>query len=215
MVKLWLNGVARCVVVDDYLPIDKHGNLLCSQTSNNSASTLELWVTLIEKAYMKLCGGYNFPGSNSGVDLFSLTGWIPERILFAKDPKNVRDFETEPERVWERIFSANSYGDCLITVSTQSELSEEAADVVGLVTGHAYAVLAVIQTSNGTRLLQLKNPWANRGWRGQYSCHDIESWKSFNFRQEVGYDPSVASKVDDGVSLYLEKCVAVFALVVH
>lgn len=97
MVKLWLNGVARCVVVDDYFPVDKHGNMLCSQTTSSTNSNyLELWVCIIEKAYMKLCGGYDFPGSNSGVDLFSLTGWIPERILFAENPDMVRDHETHP-----------------------------------------------------------------------------------------------------------------------
>lgn len=199
MVKLWLNGVARCVVIDDYFPIDKHGNLLCSQTIHNSASTLELWVCLIEKAYMKLCGGYDFPGSNSGVDLFSLTGWIPERVLFAKDPDNVKDFETPSERAWERIFSASSYGDCLITVSTQLDLTDAEADAIGLVTGHAYAVLAVMQAKNGTRLLQLKNPWAHKGWKGRYSSQDKDSWGSPAFRLEVGYNPDIAAKLDDGV----------------
>jgi calpain-7 len=201
MVKLWLNGVARCVVIDDYLPIDKHGNLLCSQTTHNSSTTLELWVCLIEKAYMKLCGGYDFPGSNSGVDLFSLTGWIPERVHFAKDDaeQQIKDFETPPERAWERIYSANSYGDCLITVSTQLEMTESEAEAIGLVTGHAYAVLAVIQTNNGTRLLQLKNPWAHKGWKGRYSSLDKASWGSPAFRQEVGYDPDVAAKLDDGI----------------
>jgi calpain-7 len=63
MVKLWLNGVARQVVVDDRLPIDKNSNLLCSNSSS-SREQLELWVSIIEKAYMKLCGGYDFPGSN-------------------------------------------------------------------------------------------------------------------------------------------------------
>jgi len=199
MVKLWLNGVARCVVIDDYLPIDKYGNLLCSQTTHNSDSALELWVCLIEKAYMKLCGGYDFPGSNSGVDLFSLTGWIPERVHFAKDPNKVKDYETPQERAWERIFSASSYGDCLITVSTQLDLTDQEADAIGLVTGHAYAVLAVIQTTNGTRLLQLKNPWGNKGWKGRYSSSDRESWGSYAFRQEVGYNPDLAAKQDDGV----------------
>ena len=63
MVKLWLNGVARQVVVDDRLPIDKNSNLLCSNSSG-SREQIELWVSIIEKAYMKLCGGYDFPGSN-------------------------------------------------------------------------------------------------------------------------------------------------------
>lgn len=71
-VKLWLNGVARKVVVDDLLPVDAHGTLLCSDTRTKN-DRLELWVSIVEKAYMKLCGGYDFPGSNSGVDLFALT----------------------------------------------------------------------------------------------------------------------------------------------
>lgn len=63
IVKLWLNGVARQVIVDDRLPIDRHSNLLCSHTTGNR-NQIELWVPIIEKAYMKLCGGYDFPGSN-------------------------------------------------------------------------------------------------------------------------------------------------------
>jgi calpain-7 len=200
MVKLWLNGVARCVVIDDYFPIDKYGNLLCSHTNSSSASCLELWVCLIEKAFLKLSGGgYGFPGSNSAVDMFSLTGWIPESILFAKETEQVRDFETPPERAWERIMSASSFGDCLITVSSELDISEEEAEAVGLVTGHAYAVLNVIETKNGTRLLQLKNPWAHKGWKGRFSTKDLASWNDLSFQAEVGYDPQKAAMCDDGV----------------
>lgn len=194
IVKLWLNGVARQVIVDDRFPIDHRSNMLCSDTKIPG----ELWVSIIEKAYMKLCGGYDFPGSNSGVDLFSLTGWIPERIFFAKRAHKVRDYETHPERAWERLFSANSYGDCLITVSTSYKISKEEAEQVGLVTGHAYAVLEVVQTKNGTRLLQMKNPWASKGWKGKFSCHDLNSW-SERLQREIGYDPVGAAKHDDGI----------------
>lgn len=192
IVKLWLNGCARQIVVDDRyvlfrldmlsfvffissllfltpfcaidkirLPIDKHGNLLCAHT-NCPSGQLELYVPIIEKAYLKMSGGYDFPGSNSGVDLFALTGWIPERILFPKHPPNVRDFETEPERAWERLMSAHSFGDCLISMSSDADVTDEEADRMGLVTGHAYAVLNVVQTRSGTRLLMLKNPWCSK-----------------------------------------------------
>jgi len=205
MVKLWLNGVAWRVIVDDYLPVDKKGKLLCSHTiileenKINRSNNLELWVPILEKAYLKMCGGYDFPGSNSGVDLFSLTGWIPERIFFPMDNNHIKDFETPIERCWEKLFSASSYNDCLITVATSKDLTEEQASSVGLYTAHAYAVLRIIQTSNGTRLLQLKNPWGRSGWNGQYSAQDKTSWSDTNFRKEVGYDADAAAKCDDGV----------------
>ncbi|KAG7346312.1 calpain family cysteine protease [Nitzschia inconspicua] len=197
IVKLWLNGVARQVVVDDRLPCDKHSNLLCSHTTGDKHQ-LELWVAIIEKAYMKLCGGYDFPGSNSGVDMFSLNGYIPERIFFPQNGKKVRDFETPPDRAWERLYSANSFGDCLITVSTTRDISDQEAESLGLVTGHAYAVLDVFQSTSGVKLLQLKNPWQRRSWKGKYSPLDVASWRGC-LKKEVGYDPIEAAKQDDGI----------------
>ena len=199
MCRLWLNGVARSVTVDDYLPIDQYGNLLCSHTSSPTDPFFELWVCIIEKAYMKLCGGYDFPGSNSGVDLFALTGWIPERIHFASDENHVRDHETPQERAWDRISSASSYGDCLITVSSQLDMPEHEADKLGLVMGHAYAVLSVVQTRRGSRFLLLKNPWASKSWRGRYSSHDRMSWRDTELRKELGYNPELAQNRDDGI----------------
>lgn len=83
------------------------GEFLCSYSNNKS----ELWISLIEKAYMKLNGGYDFPGSNSGIDLHALTGWIPEEIVIGGE-------YFDYEKTWKRMVQAHKFGDCLITIST-------------------------------------------------------------------------------------------------
>lgn len=57
----------------------------------------------------------------------------------------------------------------------------------------------MIQTKDGTRLVQLKNPWANKGWKGRFSNRDTQSWKDAAFCAEVGYDPALAIQQDNGI----------------
>ena len=45
-----LNGCRRKIELDDRLPVGKYGELLCSYSSNHD----EFWISLIEKAYMKV-----------------------------------------------------------------------------------------------------------------------------------------------------------------
>lgn len=76
IVLLHLNGCIRQVVIDDLLPQSHTKPLhVVSQTSPNL-----LYPALIEKAFLKVMGGYDFPGSNSAIDLRVLTGWIPEVV---------------------------------------------------------------------------------------------------------------------------------------
>jgi calpain-7 len=79
--RLHFNGCFRKVVVDDLLPTSRTARALHVIDRRNPGL---LWPALIEKAYLKVRGGYNFPGSNSGTDLWVITGWIPEQLFLQR-----------------------------------------------------------------------------------------------------------------------------------
>jgi len=75
------NGCWRRVVIDDRLPVSSTDRAIYVVDRRNPQL---IWPALIEKAYLKIRGGYDFPGSNSGTDLHVLTGWIPEQIFLQR-----------------------------------------------------------------------------------------------------------------------------------
>lgn len=81
MFRLNFNGCFRQVVVDDRLPTSKTSRTFFVVDRRNPEL---VWPALMEKAYLKIRGGYDFPGSNSGTDLWVLTGWIPEQIFLQR-----------------------------------------------------------------------------------------------------------------------------------
>eukprot|EP01137_Pigoraptor_chileana_P028743 Opistho-2@13005 len=185
VVKLNINGVARKVIIDDRLPVDARGRLLCSYSNDGS----ELWVSLIEKAYLKVNGGYDWPGSNSSIDMYALTGWIPERMPLKKG-------SFDSEKVWRKLNEALKLGYGLVTVAT-GPLSESEAERTGLVPTHAYCVLDVKEAQN-TRFVQLKNPWSHLRWKGRFSEKDDASWTP-ELRRLLDYDQAAAVLNDNGV----------------
>ncbi|XP_035585107.1 calpain-7 isoform X2 [Zalophus californianus] len=187
MVKLHLNGVPRKVIIDDQLPVDHKGELLCSYSNNKS----ELWVSLIEKAYMKVMGGYDFPGSNSNIDLHALTGWIPERIAMHSDSQTF-----SKDNSFRMLYQRFHKGDVLITAST-GMMTEAEGEKWGLVPTHAYAVLD-IREFKGLRFIQLKNPWSHLRWKGRYSENDVKNWTP-ELQKYLNFDPRTAQKIDNGI----------------
>lgn len=79
--RLHFNGCFRKVTVDDRLPTSSTPRSLHVVDRNNPHL---IWPALVEKAYLKVRGGYDFPGSNSGTDLWVLTGWIPEQVFLQR-----------------------------------------------------------------------------------------------------------------------------------
>ncbi|KAH8149642.1 uncharacterized protein LAJ45_06273 [Morchella importuna] len=147
-VKLYFNGCYRKVVIDDLLPASNNKHSLYVTCRNNPSV---FYPALIEKAYLKVMGGYDFPGSNSGTDLLALTSWIPEHVFLQSNDINQGN-------LWKRILKAWDRGDVLITLGTESMSRREESEL-GLVGEHDYAVLG-LKDEDGEKWLQVKNPWS-------------------------------------------------------
>jgi hypothetical protein len=92
------------------------------------------WIPLILKGYFKAHGGYSLRGSNPAPDIYSLTGWIPERL-------NLRD-DFQREKEWSRLYTAWRKGEVLVTLGTgpRSKTKRTSTDRE-LIPLHAFAVL--------------------------------------------------------------------------
>ncbi|KHO00880.1 Cysteine protease rim-13 [Metarhizium album ARSEF 1941] len=149
VMKLNFNGCARKVIIDDRLPSSRTDRALFVVDKQNP---FLLWPALLEKAYLKVRGGYDFPGSNSGTDLWVLIGWIPEQLFLQRE-------DIDLENIWERIRAAHKSGDVVITLGT-GRVSAEEEEVMGLIGEHDYAVENLDTSGFGRRLL-IKNPWCH------------------------------------------------------
>ncbi|KAK0630550.1 hypothetical protein B0T17DRAFT_616191 [Bombardia bombarda] len=143
------NGCWRQVIVDDRLPVSSTDRTLYVVDRRNPQL---IWPALIEKAYLKIRGGYDFPGSNSGTDLHALTGWIPEQVFLQSD-------DNELDETWNRIKTAYDQGNAIVTLGT-GNMSPEEEETLGLVKEHDYAVLDLRRNSHN-RLFLVKNPWCD------------------------------------------------------
>ncbi|KAI0117524.1 cysteine proteinase [Hypoxylon sp. NC0597] len=153
--RMFVNGCFRKVVIDDRLPSSSTDRLLYVVDRQNPKL---IWPALMEKAYLKVRGGYDFPGSNSGTDLCALTGWIPQQLFLQSD-------DVDCDRTWTRVKKAYDYGDVVVTLGT-GRLSPDEEETLGLAGEHDYAVLDMSEVS-GNRKLLVKNPWCDgMVWKG-------------------------------------------------
>ncbi|KAK1773823.1 calpain-like protease [Copromyces sp. CBS 386.78] len=165
--RMYFNGCWRKVLIDDRLPTSSSERTLYVVDGRNPHL---IWPALVEKAYLKIRGGYDFPGSNSGTDLHALTGWIPEQIFLQND-------DIELNETWNRIKTAYDQGNALVTLGT-GKLSREEERTLGLVREHDYAVLDLRNDGNN-RLFLVKNPWRDSlVWTGVGSTATLSTDRS-------------------------------------
>jgi hypothetical protein len=77
--------------------------------------------------------------------------------------------EMHTGKLWSRLKRYNDWGylmGCAFSDRTQPE-GGQGAD--GILWSHAYSLLDMQETSNGHKLLRLRNPWGDKEWRGPWS----------------------------------------------
>lgn len=140
----------------------------------------ETWVPLMEKAYAKAHGDFtSLSGGWIGEGLEDLSGGVTTELL-ASDILDIDSFwENELSRVNEEFLFGCSTG----------LLDGGYGDRDGIAEGHAYNVMRACTLKNGTRLVQLRNPWGKvrKGiWEGAWSDGSKE-WTT-EVQEELGYN---------------------------
>jgi len=205
--------------IDDYLPVKTAGDDSWQPVFAAPDGGCELWVALLEKAFAKFCNGYTgLKGGHmmwafqamTGDNIFMLmlddeNKWERWNMCSEKDkngkPKmsaNPRDdcgWRGKPEAVDDvrafRLIQQYDKNKAIIGCS-KSNNGEDKDDESGIVAGHAYTVIAVVETTEGgvlgtdhkkNWLLQLRNPWGSFEWKGKWS-DTHECWNLPENKQE-------------------------------
>ena len=186
---LFINGQPQIVIVDDYLPVKKGTNELIFAHSKPEKN--EIWVSLLEKAWAKVNGGYaNIIGGTPMEALDFLTGFSSLSYdMENKDNDDLNEYKIEIVQQLQDCDIENSIISC--TTSTNVDVSG-----VGLNSGYTYNLLAIYQVQDkegkNVYLFKLRNPWSKGEWNGDWS--DKSSTWDDKLKTQVGF-----SNKEDGI----------------
>ena len=176
-----IRGIPKVVCVDDFFPSTPKGQFAFAMSGPR-----ELWVQVLEKAWAKINTSYAATIAGIPSESFSTLSEAP-CVTYIHRKYKVDD-------LWKMLKKAKAMGYYLATNTKANPNAEK----YGLVEGHAYSLtnLEEFEIGNGKmlRLIQLRNPWGNFEWTGNFSDQS-PSWDIIpNLRQKVG----VINK-DDGI----------------
>ena len=176
-IKLFSDGEYKPVLIDS--------NILSTRTNNQErpykpmyvtgGDENELWPMLLEKAYARFHG--SFEAINGGfvdVGLVDFTGGFGGQIDFKESR-----IEINSGALFKRLLEYHNSG-FLMGAGSPSGTDTETSDS-GIVQGHAYAILDIVEDSDGKgkhQLVCMRNPWGESEWNGAWSDNDKKNWST-------------------------------------
>ena len=144
-----IDSKPQIVVVDDYLPVDSSTKQLIYAKSTKN----EIWISLLEKAWAKINGGYaNIIGGTPLEVLECLTGF--SSLSFDTENKDADDLNEYKIEIVKHLQEADK-NTSIISCSTSSKVN---VDKVGLIAGYTYNMIDFyqIEKSDGNKVYLFK-----------------------------------------------------------
>ena len=156
---LFIDGEWQVIFVDDYFPFDPLQKTFVAARPHRN----ELWALLLEKAWIKVNGGYtNAMGGLFNEAILSLTGFPTEIFKHKKLEQQIDIFNLY--RNIEIGYKEGSIMGC------GSKVDDPNIKNIGLSPGHAYSIVYPQKwKERNIYLIKLRNPWGKNNWRGNWS----------------------------------------------
>lgn len=140
MLRFFKDGNPEYIIVDDWLPVDSSGKFAFT---NGGTDGKEIWPCILEKGYAKLYGSYSFieAGKISMAVSDMTENGFPEEIKLELLRSNRNLFEG----TLRKLAKAKAL---MGAGSPEHEMGDRAVSSQGIVYGHAYAVLQVMEYNN-------------------------------------------------------------------
>ena len=187
--KLFIDGEYQLVILDDYIPFDESfGDISFAKTSKNY-----YWVSLLEKAFAKVLGGYTNivnidkdeeeEGEKLGIynktnlSFQMLTGFIPEKYMFNEYDKDFIYKKIYNEALYQNNTTKN---EILITTGTISE-KDGVLEENYIPYEHSFSVLdikTIFVDNKEIKLLLLNNPWGRNIYNSNIIGNYIQNIKN-------------------------------------
>jgi len=187
--KLFIDGEYQIVILDDYIPYDEtFCDISFAKTSKNY-----YWVSLLEKAFAKVLGGYsNIVNFNKDEDkddqkygiynktnlaFQMLTGFIPEKYLFKDYDKDFIYKKIYNEALYQNNATKN---EILITTGTISE-KDGVLEENYIPYEHSFSLLdikSIYVENQEIKLLLLNNPWGKNIYNSNILGNYVQNKKN-------------------------------------